>query len=159
MSDPSDIANWQRLSEHVTTSGQPTEEQLADIADLGIRHVIDLAVHDHELALVDEATSVAALGMRYTHIPVPFDEPTDEHWTAFCEAMRESEGEPVHVHCIVNYRVSAFMYRWHRDVEGMPEPDARALMEQQWRPHEVDHPRVRPWAAFVAADPEQRCPT
>ncbi len=150
MEDPIGIANWQRLSERITTSGQPTEDQLAGLADLGIRHVINLALHDHELALADEAASVEALGMRYTHIPIPFEHPTEAHWTAFCDSMHASRGVAVHVHCIMNYRVSAFMYRWNRDVGGMPEPDARALMEQQWRPDEVDHPQARPWAAFVA---------
>ena len=88
--------------------------------------------------------------MRYTHIPVPFENPTEDHWNAFCAAMAESVGEAIHVHCVANYRVSAFMYRWHRDIEGMAEPDARALMEQQWRPDKVDHPQTRPWAVFIA---------
>jgi hypothetical protein len=32
----------------------------------------------------------------------------------------------------------------------MREPDARILMEQQWQPDKVDHPRTRPWAVFIA---------
>jgi hypothetical protein len=37
---------------------------------------------------------------------------------------------PVHVHCIANYRVSAFFYRYRRDVLGMDEARARAGMEE-----------------------------
>lgn len=155
MDDPTSIANWQRLSERITTSGQPTEAQLAELANIGVRHIINLALHTHELALDDEAASVSALGMRYTHIPVPFDAPNEDHWRAFCAAMHDSADEVVHVHCIVNYRVSAFLYRWHRDVQGMPEDAARALMEQQWRPDETDHPQGRPWAVFIAPDHER----
>jgi hypothetical protein len=37
---------------------------------------------------------------------------------------------PVHVHCIANYRVSAFFYRYRRDVLGMNGAEARAEIEQ-----------------------------
>jgi hypothetical protein len=49
---------------------------------------------------------------------------------------------PVHVHCIANYRVSAFFYRYRRDVLGMDESRARAEMEEVWHPAGV-------WASFV----------
>lgn len=89
------------------------------------------------------------MGIRYTHIPVPFDAPTEAHYAAFVQAY-EADEEPVHVHCIANMRVSAFLYRYHRDRKAMPEEDARALMEQQWSPDTSDHPTLRPWARFIA---------
>jgi hypothetical protein len=48
MADPETIYNWRRLDDRVTTSGQPTEPQLADIEALGVRHVVNLALHTHE---------------------------------------------------------------------------------------------------------------
>jgi hypothetical protein len=39
MADPEAIYNWQRLDNRITTSGQPTEKQLADIHALGVRHI------------------------------------------------------------------------------------------------------------------------
>ncbi|MEH6757356.1 MAG: hypothetical protein V7676_07580 [Parasphingorhabdus sp.] len=57
MSDPTDVFAWLRLDDRTTTSGQPTEQQLADIKALGVTHVINLALHTHEKALPDEATS------------------------------------------------------------------------------------------------------
>jgi hypothetical protein len=59
--------------------------------------------------------------------------------------------EPVHVHCIMNYRVSAFYYRYNRDIRGMRESEARALMERQWSPDTSGHPDVAAWARFIAA--------
>jgi len=56
----------------------------------------------------------------------------------------------VHVHCIANMRVSAFLYRYHRDVAGMPEFEARALMQKIWSPDKGDHPTLKPWAEFIA---------
>jgi protein tyrosine phosphatase (PTP) superfamily phosphohydrolase (DUF442 family) len=72
MADPEDIYNWHRLDDRVTTSGQPTETQLADIRAIGVHNIVNLALHTHEKALPDEASSVSHLGMTYTHIPVDF---------------------------------------------------------------------------------------
>jgi len=36
--------------------------------------------------------------------------------------MERLQDVPVHVHCIANARVSAFFYRFRRDVLGMDEP-------------------------------------
>ena len=77
MNEPTTITNWKRLSERVTTSGQPAESDLGSLAALGVRTVINLALHTHERALPDEAGSVAALGMAYVHIPVAFNQPTE----------------------------------------------------------------------------------
>jgi protein tyrosine phosphatase (PTP) superfamily phosphohydrolase (DUF442 family) len=140
--DPSDILAWRRLGARLTTSGQPTEAQLAAIKALDVTHVINLGLHTHEKALADEAGCVAALGMRYIHIPVDFDHPTEADFERFRIAMRDLAGETVHVHCIANLRVSAFLYRYDRDEADMTEQEARARMESIWRPGGV-------WARFI----------
>jgi uncharacterized protein (TIGR01244 family) len=142
MDDPAWIYNFRRLDGRVTTSGQPSEAELADLRELGVRHVINLGLHDHARALPDEAASVERLGMTYIHIPVDFQNPTDMDFARFCSAMAELEDVPVHVHCIANYRVSAFFYRYRREVQGMDEARARADMEQVWRPDGV-------WSDFI----------
>jgi hypothetical protein len=60
--DPETIYNWRRLDDRIKTSGQPTEQQLADIRALGVRHIVNLGLNIHEKALPDEAASVASLG-------------------------------------------------------------------------------------------------
>jgi len=142
MADPETIYNWRRLDDRITTSGQPTEEQLVDIRDLGVKHVVNLALHTHEKALPDETASVSRLGMEYIHIPVDFQNPTEQDFQQFCAAMEQLRDAPVHVHCIANYRVSAFFYRHRRDVLDMNETQARAEMEAIWHPEGV-------WAAFI----------
>jgi hypothetical protein len=49
---------------------------------------------------------------------VNFQNPTDEDFAKFCFAMKQLKEVPVHVHCIANYRVSGFFYRYRRDVLG-----------------------------------------
>ena len=142
MTEPTDIYVWRRLGDRLTTSGQPTEAQLVALRDLGVTRVINLGLHTHERALPDEAASVTALGMAYTNIPVAFDAPTEEDFARFCDVMAAAEGETIHVHCIVNARVSAFLYRYRRDVLGHDEADARAAMMTVWQPEGV-------WASFI----------
>jgi uncharacterized protein (TIGR01244 family) len=153
VSDPGDIRAWQRLSERITTSGRLQESDPARLAQIGVRHVINLAMADHPEALPDAPGAFAAQGIGYTHIPVPFAAPEEAHYQAFVEALEAAEG-PVHVHCIANWRVSAFFYRYHRDACGMAEPEARALMERQWSPEQSDYPGASAWASLIA--PEER---
>lgn len=148
-SDPHDIRAWQRLSERVTTSGRLQELDPARLAAIGVRHVINLALADHPEALPEADATFAAQGIGYTHIPVPFGAPEEAQYRAFVEAFEATRDAPVHVHCIANWRVSAFFYRYHRDACGMPEAEARALMEQQWSPERSDHPDAPTWAAFI----------
>jgi uncharacterized protein (TIGR01244 family) len=147
VSDPDDIRGWQRLDALTTTSGKLDEADVARLAAIGIKHVINLALDDAPEALPGEGAKLAAAGIRYTHIPVPFDAPNEGHFDAFRAAL--VEGEPVHVHCIMNWRVSAFYYRFNRDFRGMDEAEARALMHQQWAPEKSDDERAKVWAEFI----------
>jgi protein tyrosine phosphatase (PTP) superfamily phosphohydrolase (DUF442 family) len=83
MADPDGIYNWHGLDGRITTSGQLTEAQLAEIRDLGIRHIVNLGLHTHEKALPDEAATVDRLGMTYIHIPVDFQNPTEQDFQQF----------------------------------------------------------------------------
>lgn len=132
--DPVDIPAWRRLGDRLTTSGQPSEEQLAAISALGVSHVVNLGLHSHEKALPDEAASVTALGMAYIHIPVDFARPTEADYARFRATMAALDGATVHVHCIANMRVSAFVYRWRCERPGCDERVARAAMETVWKP-------------------------
>jgi len=148
MTDPDDIRAWQRLSDRITTSGRLLPDDPTRLAAIGVKRIVNLALDTHPEALADEANLCAAAGIGYTHIPVPFDAPRDGHFEAF-RAVMEADDAPVHVHCIANFRVSAFFYRYNRDA-GMAEGEARALMARQWEPETHGHPDAPAWAAFIA---------
>ncbi len=149
--DPEQITAWQRLDERTTTSGRLVADDIPYLAEIGVRHVINLALDDSPGALVDEAALLAAEGIRYTHIPIPFDSPDERHFEEFCQAIEDNDAQ-IHVHCMMNYRVSAFFYRYNRDIRGVDEAKARALMEQQWSPDTSQHPDVQVWARFIAME-------
>jgi protein tyrosine phosphatase (PTP) superfamily phosphohydrolase (DUF442 family) len=150
MADPGDIRAWQRLDERTTTSGRLEDKDVGRLAAIGVKHVINLALDNHPEALLDEGSKMAAAGIGYTHIPVPFDAPDDSHFALFCKALDTIGEVPVHVHCIANLRVSAFYYRRNRDLISMSEQKARALMHQQWAPETSDDPRAKIWKEFIA---------
>jgi uncharacterized protein (TIGR01244 family) len=145
--DPDYIRGWLRLDVLTTTSGKIDAADIGCLAAIGVKHVINLALDSHPEALADEAGKLAAAGIRYTHIPVPFDAPDESHFEAFRAAL--VAGEAVHVHCIMNFRVSAFFYRLNRDHRGMAEAKARDWMEALWAPDKSDWPEHKVWAEFI----------
>ncbi len=131
---PEAVYNYRRISETLHTSGQPTAEQFAAIHGAGFNRVINLAPAGAENALPDEAGTLADIGVDYTHIPVDFKNPTDEDFVRFTEAMTAQEDTPVWVHCAANMRVSAFVYRYRRDVLGEEEAQIRPDLSAIWEP-------------------------
>lgn len=144
--DPEGIRNWQRRPDGITTSGKLEAGDPARLAAIGVRHVVNLALDTHPEALSDEAALLAAEGIAYTHIPVPFDAPTRGHVAALAEALRTHPG-PAHVHCIMNWRVTAFFYLLDL-AAGVPEPEARARMAMVWNPLE-DEAAPAVWRDFL----------
>lgn len=138
------IKNVRRVSPALATSGQPSEAQLAAIATDGFEVVINLALHtDPRYSLKDEAGTVAALGMRYVHIPVLFNNPTRADLEAFFVAMAQNESRKCWVHCAANYRVTAFLGLYRALQSGQSEEQAFALMRGVWEPDAT-------WTAFIA---------
>ena len=144
--DPADIRGWQRRADGISTSGKLEPNDPVRLAAIGVRHVVNLALDSHPEALADEAALLAATGIAYTHIPVPFDAPAPQHVAALAEALAAHPG-PAHVHCIMNWRVTAFFYLLDC-AAGVPEPAARARMAIVWNPLEdANAPAV--WRALL----------
>ncbi|MEM7087995.1 MAG: protein tyrosine phosphatase family protein [Pseudomonadota bacterium] len=142
MTDLPHILNWRRINDRITTSGQPNEDQLAEIRGLGVTHVVNLGPHDNKGALDDETGTVTGLGMTYVYIPVDFEAPSDDDFEDFKVAIEDRAVAKVHVHCIYNARVSAFLYRYSKVSDEISESAAFQNMESIWRPGSS-------WAAFI----------
>ncbi|MEE4283634.1 MAG: protein tyrosine phosphatase family protein [Pseudomonadales bacterium] len=130
-----EILNFVQLTPVVGTSGQPLAHQFQQIADVGYKTVINLAMPDSDNAIENEGNLVTATGMSYIHLPVDFAAPTADHAQRFFGLMQTFESAPVFVHCAMNLRVSAFMYLYLRHVKGYDEASARSPMIEKWAPH------------------------
>ena len=139
-----EIYQYRRIDDRLGTSGQPSEEQLGDIAAAGFETVINLALHDDpRYSLPDEPGTVAALGMEYVHLPVDFSAPTEADFKAFASAFEAHADSRLWVHCAANARVTAFLGLYRVLRQGWSEDEAFALLYEVWPPNEV-------WTAFIA---------
>jgi len=139
-----EIHNFLALSETLFTGGMPKAEQLTDAAQRGVDVVINLAPHGVPDALPNETELVTSLGMQYINLPVNWNTPTKEGLDRFMDAMDESQGKKVLVHCEANFRASAFvsMYRILRE-DWSPE-DALEVMHKIW-----DEDAYPVWKMFI----------
>ncbi|NKB76960.1 MAG: phosphatase [Gammaproteobacteria bacterium] len=129
------IRNFVQLTNNIGTAGQPNASQFQLIADAGFLAVINLALPEHKDSIDNEGAIVTGLGMDYVHIPVNFDAPTPEQVRKFCAILKGYNDTPVFVHCIMNYRVSAFMYHYLSKVLGYDAAEARSEMFDRWEPN------------------------
>ncbi len=150
MNELEQITNYVQLTPDVGTSGQPTRAQFGAIANDGFRAVVNLALPTSDHAIADEGSVVTGLGMSYIHIPVDFANPTLDDLRAFVGAMRALDGRKVWVHCVVNARVSAFMYLYLRYVRQLDEGAARSPVLERWAP-QMDET----WKRFLQTPKEQ----
>lgn len=128
------ILNFVQLTDSIGTAGQPTAEQIPEIARAGYAAVVNLAVPDSHNAVANEGSLVTATGMTYVNIPVKWDDPTLRDLQRFIRTMRAFEGERVFVHCAMNMRVSAFMYHYLTVEKGLPPAQARSPILEKWEP-------------------------
>ncbi len=143
--DLREITNYVQLTDDIGTSGQPTREQFSFIAAAGYEAVVNLALPTSDHAIADEGSVVTGLGMRYVHIPVVFESPTTDDLRTFIAVMKALEGRKIWVHCVVNARVSAFLYHYLRYVRGLDEAASRSVVLDRWEPN-MD----AAWRAFLA---------
>ena len=145
MSQLDQIYHYEPVTDLIGSSGQPTIEQFQFIADAGYKTVINLALATSDNAIATEGTIVSDLNMVYTHIPVDFENPTMGDLTSFCGVMQNVEADKVWVHCVVNARVSAFLYLYLRYVNHLPEAQCRTALLDRWEP-QMDEV----WKEFLA---------
>ena len=132
-----DITNYIYISKYISSSGQPKELQFKDIALAGYQAVVNLAMPNSENAIPEEGYIVTARKMMYVHIPVPFDVPNIGHLKMFIGVMSAFSDKKVWVHCVVNKRVSAFLYQYQRLAGGKSHEEAVKVMLPTWKPDKV----------------------
>ena len=130
-----EIKHYHAVSDYIASSGQPLANQFAAIAEAGYQKVINLAMPDSANAIENEDRIVAGLNMTYVHLPVPFDTPTVRHLQSFFNVMQHDVEQKIWVHCALNYRVSAFLYHYHRFVLKQSEAEAKKVMLPSWEPN------------------------
>ena len=117
------VPNACQLLPTVVTGGQPSAAHLAAFKATGGRIVLDLRDPMEPRAL-DEAATVAALGMAYVNIPVTAGTLSDTTLDRILAALRQAGDELVLVHCASGNRVGGALVPFLMLDHGLEEQDA-----------------------------------
>jgi protein tyrosine phosphatase (PTP) superfamily phosphohydrolase (DUF442 family) len=131
------ILNYVKINELISTSGQPKIEELELIANEGFEVVINLAMPTTSNALENEDKIVTSLNMSYIHIPVDFENPKLSDLKLFLNILQALGANKVWIHCAKNYRVSAFMYVYHKYILHTPFEQIDLSIFDMWQPSSV----------------------
>jgi protein tyrosine phosphatase (PTP) superfamily phosphohydrolase (DUF442 family) len=134
--------NVRVISPLLVTAGQPDRASLQRLRAEGYAAVISLAPGNTPDAVPDQAQILAAQGVEFVHIPIPWQAPEARHLDAMAAAMQRLEGKKVLVHCQMNMRASAVTFLY-RTIYGKEDP-ARAWgdVKPLWTP-------TNQWAEFI----------
>ena len=128
------ILNHIKINELISTSGQLKIEEFELIANEGFEVVINLAVPTTSNSLENEDKIVSNLNMSYIHIPVSFENPKISDLKLFINILQSLGANKVWIHCAKNYRVSAFIYVYHKYILHTPFEEIDLSIFDIWKP-------------------------
>jgi len=149
------VPNFQKVNDSVYRGAQPTSEGFKNLAEVGVKTVIDLRlVGEHSQA--DEKKWVESRGMRYISVPLHgMSAPTEADVVKILGIMNDPSAGPVFVHCrrgadrtgtiIACYRISHD--RWQNDKALSEAREYGMSMWERAMMHYVKH-----YSAPAAAD-------
>ena len=93
------IDNFARVNDSYFRGGQPARGDYADLANLGVKTVINL-IGDSDLDAMEQS-SVEQHGMHFVRIPMSTRKaPTAQQLETFLSIVNDAQSQPVYVHCV-----------------------------------------------------------
>ena len=108
------------------TGGQPTEAQLAEFKQEGVRTVIDLRGADEDRGY-DEVAAMQRLGLRYERLPINGADDLTAENAAKLKKLLDDGGDEVLLHCASGNRVGALLALMAKQQEGATNEEAMKL--------------------------------
>jgi len=109
------VKNFGQMDDHFYRGAQPKEDEYKQLAELGVRTIIDL--RDDPLPYANKAAEAAH--MRYVNIPMSDkDYPKDESIKEFLNLCKDEKNWPFYVHCAGGRHRTGVMgavYRFNHD--------------------------------------------
>jgi len=111
------ILNYIKIDKNISTSGRLEKEQIKLVAKKGFDVIINLAMHNKG-ALPKEDKIVTKNKMIYIHIPIVWKNPKISRLKLFLNILKalQENNKKVFIHCIMNYRVSVFIYQYKKTI-------------------------------------------
>jgi uncharacterized protein (TIGR01244 family) len=147
-----EIVNYVRVTQAVSTGGQPTAAQIQALGRAGFRAVLNLR-EDEEYDAKLEAEAAREAGLIYLRIPVKGSDPRDVEADEFLRVTDDPANFPIFIHCAAGNRVGAFwlIRRVLRDGMTFDEAEAEARLIGLKSPTLVEFAR-----GYVAAHAGER---
>jgi protein tyrosine phosphatase (PTP) superfamily phosphohydrolase (DUF442 family) len=136
--------NVRVISPLLVTAGQPDRASLQRLKAEGYAAVISLSPGDAPDAVPDQAEILAAQGVEFVHVPIPWQAPEAKHLQAVATAMQRLKGSKVLVHCQMNMRASALTFLYRAIHEKVDPVQAWGDVKPLWTPRGQ-------WAEFIDA--------
>ena len=137
------IYNYCKVPNLFETSGQPDNQQLKLLAKKGYEVVINLAPSSLiEGSVINEAEILEKENVEYINIPVDFFKPTERDFKEFVSNLEKNKNKKIWIHCAANKRVSAFVYKYRRDILKLSHDEIIGDMEAIWTPNKI-------WNSFL----------
>ncbi|PKN85527.1 MAG: phosphatase [Chloroflexi bacterium HGW-Chloroflexi-8] len=140
--DLNQITNFYAITEQLLTGGMPTVEQLKHLQNEDVDVVINLALDDSPNALSKEMEILQDLGMTYVQIPVEWENPRLSDLEKFFDIMEKYKSRKLFVHCVLNMRVSVFIYLYRMIKDHIPAEIAILDVRRIWDPNPI-------WQTFI----------
>lgn len=138
----SQITNFLEISADLITGGMPTVEQLHLLKQAGVDLVINLAIENSASATPNEREILKELGIAYHNIPVVWEKPKISDLTDFFSLLENGNSKKVFVHCVLNMRVSVFVYLYYVTQKHLSPESAIHHLKKIWEPNAV-------WQTFI----------
>lgn len=127
------IPNAILLDAQTITAGEPTFEQLGQLARLGFKTVLNLQTLGEGAA--EEGQHVEGLGMDYINIPIVSSRITDAQIDLFSEILTQNDRYPMLIHCRSSNRVGGLLLlhqalRQNKDLDESVKEARRAGLKQ-----------------------------
>ncbi len=131
-----DIINYVKLSDRISTAGQPLADEIGFVSENKFEVVIFLALFENsDLPLEKEI--IGKKGLIFEHLPVVFKNPQISEFDTFIELLKKHKNKRIFIHCELNMRVSVFMSLYFMVIENLPYKDAMELIHKIWKPDEI----------------------
>ena len=131
------IYHFYKISGQLSCAGQPTEDQLKQLAAEKYEVIINLGLLNTKYSLPDEAGLAKELGLNYHHIPVNFEKPQLTELADFIGLMNQHSGSKTMVHCAANYRASVFTGLYLLAAGKMDKEEMEDFIDDIWQPNTV----------------------
>ncbi len=133
------IYNYHRYTDFISTSGLPEIEDFKTIKEAGFDIIVSLSMPTDSNMIENEEAILTDMGLPYMHIPVDYYAPKVRDFEIFRIFLDAYKAHKLWIHCTKNYRVSVFLYLYHFLKTG---EEKKELLNMFWTPNEI-------WQTFI----------